>query len=105
MSCYLRTIATPRGDFIFRPERRDDVPFLFRLFAAHHGATLQLSGIPLPMIETLVEFQFRSQMQTYRKMYPNAIYSIIVWQGEDVGRFVEHEEADFVYFVDFLLDP
>jgi ribosomal protein S18 acetylase RimI-like enzyme len=100
-----RTINTPRGDFIFRPERAEDQPFLFRLFAAHNSLMLRQSGVPDGMIDSLMELQFRSQMQTYRKMYPDAIYSIVLWDGHEVGRFIEHDETDVVYFVDFLLDP
>src|SRR5437667_11696203 len=101
----LRTISTPRGDFIFRPERAEDEPFLFRLFAAHNSEILRLAGIPAKTIDTLMEVQFRSQTKTYRAMYPDAIFSIIRWDGGEVGRFIEHDETDVVYFVDFLLDP
>lgn len=105
MSGELRTIATPRGDFIFRPERPEDEPFLFRLFAAHNGGIMTQSGIPAEMVGKLMEFQFRSQMSTYRSMYPDAIYSIISWNDREVGRFIEYDETDVVCFVDFLLDP
>ena len=105
MSAELRTIATPRGDIIFRPERPEDERFLFRLFAAHNGGAMRQSGVPAEMIDKLMEFQFRSQMKTYRAMYPDAIYSIIGWNGREVGRFVEYDETDVVCFVDFLLDP
>ncbi len=105
MSGELRTIPTPRGDFIFRPERPDDEPFLFRLFAAHNSAILRQSGFAAEMIDRLMEFQFRSQARTYRSMYPDAIYSIVLWDGREVGRFIEYDETDVVYFVDFLLDP
>jgi GNAT superfamily N-acetyltransferase len=105
MGCKPRTINTPRGDFIFRPERAGDERFLFRLFAAHNSLMLRQSGIPDGMIDNLMELQFRSQMRTYRTAYPDAIYSIVLWDGREVGRFIEHDETDVVYFVDFLLDP
>lgn len=105
MSGQLRTIATPRGDFIFRPERAEDKRFLFELFAAHNGAMLRQAGLPAAMIEKLLEAQFRSQSATYRNMFPDAIYSIIALGGEEIGRFIEQDETDVVYFVDFLLAP
>ena len=105
MSSTVRTIRTPRGDFIFRPERPGDKRFLFELFAAHNGAMLRLAGLPGAMIETLLEAQFRSQAATYRNMFPNAIYSIIAFEGDEIGRFIEQDETDVVYFVDFLLSP
>jgi RimJ/RimL family protein N-acetyltransferase len=101
----MRTIQTPRGDFIFRPERPEDERFLFELFAAHHGVMLRHSGLPEAMVGNLLESQFRSQTATYRNMYPDAIYSIIGFEGKEIGRFVEQDETDVVYFVDFLLAP
>jgi ribosomal protein S18 acetylase RimI-like enzyme len=100
-----RTIATPRGDFVFRPQSADDDAFLFRLFKANNTNLLQLAGFPDEVIEKLVAFQYRSQTATYRGLFPNAIYSIVEFGGEDVGRFIEHDETEVVYFVDFALFP
>lgn len=105
MNGAVRTIRTPRGDFIFRPERPDDEPFLLGLFAAHHGIMMRTAGIPDAMIEQLMAAQFRSQTATFRGMFPDAIYSIIAFEGEEIGRFIEQDETDVVYFVDFLLAP
>jgi RimJ/RimL family protein N-acetyltransferase len=101
----LRIVPTPRGDFVFRPERPQDERFLFELFAAHNGTMLRQGGLPAAMIEKLLETQFRSQTVTYRTMFPDAIYSIIAFEGEEIGRFIEQDETDVVYFVDFLLAP
>jgi GNAT superfamily N-acetyltransferase len=105
MSSAVRTIRTPRGDFIFRPERPDDEQFLLELFAAHHSTVMRQAGLPAAMIDKLMETQFRSQTATFRGMFPDAIYSIIAFEGEEIGRFIEHDETDVVYFVDFLLAP
>lgn len=105
MSGELRTIPTPRGDFIFRPERPEDERFLFELFVAHNGVTMRQSGLPAEAITKLLAFQFRSQTATFRNMFPDAIYSIIAFDGEEIGRFIEQDETDVVYFVDFLLAP
>ncbi len=101
----MRTIRTPRGDFIFRPERPEDKQFLLDLFTAHHGGMMRLSGLPAAMTEPLMQAQFRSQTATFRSMFPDAIYSIIAFEGEEIGRFIEQDETDVVYFVDFLLWP
>lgn len=100
-----RTIKTPRGDFVMRPETPEDEPFLFRLFVSHNIGTLRLAGFPEDFIEKMISFQFRSQTSTYRGMYPDAIYSVVEFEGEAVGRFIEQDETDMVYFVDFLLFP
>jgi GNAT superfamily N-acetyltransferase len=105
MSSEPRIIASPRGDFILRPERAEDDRFLFDLFVANNIDILHQAGFPADVIEKLIDFQYRSQTRTYRTMFPDAIYSIVAWGGKDVGRFIEHDETDVVYFVDFVLFP
>jgi ribosomal protein S18 acetylase RimI-like enzyme len=105
MGADLRTIATSRGDFILRPERPEDERFLFALFEANNIDILRKGGFPPELIENLIALQYRSQTRTYRSMFPDAIYSIVCWEGKDVGRYIEHDEGDFVYFVDFVLLP
>jgi hypothetical protein len=51
----------------------------------------------------MIAFQYGSQTATYRGMFPDAVYSIVAFGGEEVGRFIEHDETDVVYFVDFVL--
>ena len=105
MSSQPRIIATPRGEFTFRIERQEDERFLFDLFVANNIGILQQAGFPADVMQTLIEFQFLSQTKTYRTMFPDAVYSIVSWGGKDVGRFIEHDETDVVYFVDFVLSP
>ena len=105
MSSQPRIIATPRGEFTFRIERQEDERFLFDLFVANNIGILQQAGFPADVMQTLIEFQFLSQTKTYRTMFPDAVYSIVSWGGKDVGRFIEHDETDVVYFVDFVLLP
>jgi len=100
-----RVITTPRGDFVLRTEAPEDAPFLYRLFRAHSVRSLHLAGLPDAAVDQLITFQHRSQTATHRGMYPNAIYSIIEFGGGEVGRFIEQDETDVVYFVDFALFP
>jgi RimJ/RimL family protein N-acetyltransferase len=105
MSDERRIIETKRGPFVLRPERPEDDDFLFRLFRANNIDVLLLMGLPEEMVEQLIQFQYRSQTATYRGMFPKAAFSIIEWDGETIGRFIEHDEQDVVYFVDFVLVP
>jgi ribosomal protein S18 acetylase RimI-like enzyme len=98
-----RVIVTSRGDFVLRPEAPEDAPFLYRLFRAH--SVRSLAGLPDATVDQLITLQHRSQTATHRKMFPNAIYSIIEFGGEEVGRFIEQDETEVVYFVDFALFP
>jgi len=100
-----RLIKTPRATFTLRPERPEDQRFLFDLFVFDNIGILQAAALPEDVIEKLINFQFRSQTATYRGLFPDAIYSIVSLDGKDIGRFIEHDETDVVYFVDFVLLP
>jgi RimJ/RimL family protein N-acetyltransferase len=100
-----RIIETKRGAFALRLERPDDDEFLFALFRANNIDILGLMGLPDAMVEQLIRFQYRSQTATYRTLYPDAVFSIIEREDETIGRLIEHDERDVVYFVDFVLIP
>jgi GNAT superfamily N-acetyltransferase len=103
MSEKRRIVETKRGPFVLRPELPEDDAFLFQLFRANNIDLLHLMGLSGEMVEQLIQFQYRSQTATYRSMFPKAAFSIIEWEGETIGRFIEHDEEDVVYFVDFVL--
>jgi GNAT superfamily N-acetyltransferase len=105
MSEQRRIVETKRGPFTLRPERPEDDVFLFQLFRANNIDVLHLMGLPDEVVEQLIRFQYRSQTATYRGMFPDAVFSIIEWSGETIGRFIENDEQDVVYFVDFVLLP
>ena len=92
-----------QGSVVLRPERGEDEAFLFTLFDAHAGRVMRRGGLPEPAIRTVIEFQFSSNNQTHRKIFPDAVYSIIESDGVPIGRFIEDDEGESVYFVDFAL--
>jgi GNAT superfamily N-acetyltransferase len=53
----------------------------------------------------MVAFQYRSQTANNRALFPGAAFSIIESEGEPIGRLIEHDEGETVYFVDFALLP
>ncbi|GEM_PF-1304808 len=91
------------GSVTLRPQRADDEAFLFALFDAHAGRVMRQGGLPEPRIRTMLEFQFRSNNATHRNTFPDATYSIIESAGRPIGRFIEADEGETVYFVDFAL--
>jgi ribosomal protein S18 acetylase RimI-like enzyme len=100
-----RRYDTKYGTVTMRRERAGDEPFLLALFASHAGRPLRLAGLSEDAIEKLVAFQHRSADATHRTTFPNAVYSIIESNGEPIGRLIEEDEGDAVYFVDFALLP
>ncbi|HEY8335735.1 MAG TPA: GNAT family N-acetyltransferase [Tardiphaga sp.] len=105
MSATSRVVATSEGDFTLRPERPDDAAFLQRLFVANNAGVLRDAGIAEPVVANLMEVQFRSQADTYRRQFPHAEFLIVERDGETIGRWISEDEGDAELFVDFALLP
>jgi ribosomal protein S18 acetylase RimI-like enzyme len=88
-----------------RPEQQDDDAFLFALFRSHTERPLRQAGLTETAIETMVALQYRSQTANNRALFPNAAFSIIESEGRPIGRLIEHDEGERVYFVDFAIVP
>jgi ribosomal protein S18 acetylase RimI-like enzyme len=100
-----RRYETKCGTVTMRPERPDDEAFLRALFASHTERPLKQAGLADAQIDTMVAFQYRSQTATNRALYANALFSIIELDGAPIGRLIEHDEGETVYFVDFAFLP
>jgi ribosomal protein S18 acetylase RimI-like enzyme len=101
----VRRYDTRFGTVTLRAERADDEPFLFALFKSHAERPLKQAGMADAAIDTMIAFQYRSQSGTHRAMFPAAVYSIIESDGAPIGRLIEEDEGERVYFVDFALLP
>ncbi len=101
----VRRYDTRYGSVVLRPEGQHDAPFLFALFTSHAARPLRQAGLDDAAIDTMMRFQFRSQTTTYSDHYPDAVFSIIESNGKPIGRLIEEDEGDRVYFVDFALLP
>jgi GNAT superfamily N-acetyltransferase len=104
-ACLLRRYETRSGIVTMRPEQPDDDAFLFALFRSHTERPLRQGGLADAAIETVVVFQYRSQTVNNRARFPNAAFSIIESEGRPIGRLIEQDEGETVYFVDFALLP
>jgi GNAT superfamily N-acetyltransferase len=100
-----RHYHTAYGSLTMRPERPEDDAFLVALFRSHTARPLRQAGLPDAAIETMTAFQYRSASGTHRAMFPKALYSIIESEGAPIGRLIEADEGDTVYYVDFALLP
>lgn len=105
MSATARIVATSAGDFTLRPERADDATFLRRLFVANNAGMLRDAGIAESVIDNLMDVQFRSQADTYRRQFPHAEFLIVERDGEAIGRWICDDEGDAELFVDIALLP
>ncbi len=100
-----RRYETRCGTVTMRPECPHDETFLKALFKSHAERPLRRAALDDAAIEALVALQYRSQSGTNRAMFPNAAYSIIESGGAPIGRLIEQDEGETVYFVDFALLP
>ena len=100
-----RHYDTKHGKLTLRPERAEDNAFLFDLFVGHASRPFKLGGIPEAIIAQQMPLQYRAQTGTHRTLFPDAIYSIIESDCVPIGRLIEHDEGETVYFVDFAFVP
>jgi len=100
-----RRYDTKHGSLTLRRERADDDAFLFALFVGHASRPFKLGGIPEPIIAQQMTMQYRAQSGTHRTLFPNAVYNIIESDGVPIGRLIEQDEGETVYFVDFAFLP
>ena len=101
----LRRYDTRHGTLTMRRERGDDAAFLFALFASHASRPFTMGGIPQPVIDQQMTIQYRAQSGTHRALFPDAVYNIIESDGVPIGRLIEQDEGETVYFVDFAFLP
>ena len=100
-------LRTSHGTVGLRPAAGgvSEEAFLYLLFATNRQAEMALMPISPADKEFLLQVQFRSMNDTYRKNYPAARYDIIELDRWPVGRIVSEVQIDCVYYVDFALLP
>lgn len=101
----MRRYDTRSGSVVLRPETQADDAFLFELFAGHAGRPLKAAGMPDDAARTLLAIQYRSQSAKHRESFADAVFSIIESDGVPIGRLIEADEGETVYFVDFAFLP
>jgi GNAT superfamily N-acetyltransferase len=100
-----RRYETPHGTVTLRRETAEDEPFLRALFKSHTERPLKGAGLPDAAIDTMIAFQYRSQVATHHTLFPDAVYWIIESGGVPAGRIIEENEGDAIYWVDFAIAP
>jgi ribosomal protein S18 acetylase RimI-like enzyme len=89
----------------FRPETPADLPFLEALYASTRAE--ELAVVPWSEAEK-AEFlaqQFRAQHAHYRQHYPDAVWSIVMHSGTDIGRLYLQRRAEEHRIIDIALLP
>lgn len=100
-----REIEGPDGPYRLRPAQPRDEAFQYGLFRARRAGVFQLARLPAPMIENLLNLQYRAREQSYRGSFPNARWSIVECAAEPIGELIIDEETDALHIVDITLAP
>jgi ribosomal protein S18 acetylase RimI-like enzyme len=100
-----REIEGPGGPYRLRPAQPSDQAFQYSLFRARRAGMFQTAGLPAPMIDNLLNLQYRAREQSYRGSFPNARWSIVEHAGEPIGELIIDDEAESLHIVDITLSP
>jgi ribosomal protein S18 acetylase RimI-like enzyme len=101
----MREIDGPGGPYRLRAAQPGDEAFQYGLFRARRAGMFQLAGLPAPMIENLLNLQYRARGQSYRESFPDARWSIVECAGEPIGELIIDDEAETLHIVDITLAP
>lgn len=100
-------IRTAHGTVGLRPAAGgpSEEAFLYLLFASNRAAEMALMPLAQNHKEFLLQVQFRSMNETYRRNFPDARYEIIEIDRWPIGRIVSEVQPHCVYYIDFALLP
>ncbi len=87
-----------------RPETEADLAFVKELYRSTRDDLLQ-AGLPKPMLDSLMDMQFRAMQMTYRNQYPDADYTIVEADGAAIGHLIVHRNAEAIRLVYIALLP
>jgi len=97
--------AVATTQFALVPEKSEDEPFLYAIFATTRAEELALTQWSLEQKEQFLRMQFAAQRHSYETQFPDAERSIIVHNGAPSGRLFLDRTADELHIVDIALAP
>jgi ribosomal protein S18 acetylase RimI-like enzyme len=88
-----------------RPANAKDEEFLLNLFISTRSDEFRLVTLEKKQKEALIAMQFKAQSGQFFMSYPQAQNSIILWNGDPIGRIlIDRGETEFT-LVDIALLP
>ena len=88
-----------------RPVRPDDEPLLLRVYASTREPERSLGRWDDETWREFVRTQFEAQRRHYALHFPSAEHSIVLRDGEPVGRTWVHRSADEIRLLDIAVLP
>lgn len=93
------------ANITFRPETDDDIDFTARLYASTREEELRPLPWPPEQKAAFLRQQFDAQRLHYRTHYDDAEYSILLDDGEPIGRLYIHRRPEDIRVMDIALLP
>jgi ribosomal protein S18 acetylase RimI-like enzyme len=89
----------------FRPikETREDLEFLYKVYASSRVEEMAMTGWNDQQIEEFLRMQFDFQHKQYMQNYKNASFDIILYHKKPVGRLYVDRRQEDIRIVDIAL--
>lgn len=88
-----------------RPATEDDTRILFEVYASTRAE--ELAPVPWTTEQKLqfLAFQFQSQRDHYRQVFPDATFDVIEVEGTPAGRLYVNRTGETIHVIDIALLP
>lgn len=91
------------SNLTLRPERPEDEPLLFDLYASTRQEEMDALNWPPDLRTAFVTMQFKAQRTGYASMFPKGEFQMIVLNGTPIGRMVVDRAAKELRLVDLVI--
>lgn len=88
-----------------RPALPEDESFLLEVYASTRAKELELVPWDEAQRQSFVKMQFEAQHEHYHSRFPDATYSVIMCDGEPVGRLYVLRDQDQIRIMDITILP
>ena len=88
-----------------RPVTAADEPFLRCLYASSHADQLRDTGWAPARCRTFLDEQFDFQQRHFQERHPEALFLLLVLDGQPIGRLTWHGTAERMTLIDLCLAP
>lgn len=101
---YKSDVVEPNG-IVLCPVNNDDESFIFSIFASSRPDLEWMTGLGEVMKAELIRQQFMCEQEYLKREYPDAALSIVLLEGEPIGRLYVHRGAKTFRVIAIALLP
>ena len=91
------------GSVSARPPEPGDEAFLYTLYSATRADEFSIVEMNPRQLEALVRMQYEAQKLGYQTQFPDAEHTILLYNGEAIGRLLVNESPSEILLVDIAL--